>query len=239
MKNAFICYYTDGYALGVKALKKSHEVWQHQAPLLIRKVSSRNEALLGRWTEANETKEFDNVCILDADMFFCNNTDKYFRLADAGLIGAAHNNAFHGFDGIPLHHNPITNVPLFIKAGHPLIKDVLRLWIDGGCRCDFEACNRSIPKHLDTLFVFPSHLWTNIHCSMLKPETAVKWRYERMMSLQEEAVNMVHGKWWQKKYHEWLLKDISKYYNGDERCISIARQSVELIVREFNKYCTD
>lgn len=237
MKNCFICYYTDGYDLGVKALKKSHEVWNHKAELLIRKVNSRDEALLSRWTEAFETKDFDNICILDADSFFCNNTDKYFQLADAGFIGAAHNNSFHDFAGkVKLHHNTITNVPLFIKAGHPLIGDVLNLWINDGCRCDFEACNRSMPKYLEQLFVFPSHLWTNIHCSMLKPETACKWHYNRVMSMQEEAVNMVHGKFWRDDYCEHLIHDISKYYNNDERCVNIAKQSMELIRNEFNKY---
>jgi len=236
MKNCFIVYYTDDYEPGVIALKNSYIHWQHQADLLIRKAKSRDDALLSRWTEAFETTAYDNVCLLDADMWFANNTDKYFELAAAGLIGAAHNNAFHDFDGtLKLHYNVITNVPLFIQAGHPLITDVLELW-QKGCRCDFEACNRCLPGYADKLFVFPSHLWTNIHCSMLKPGTRAVWKYDRLMSEQEEAINMVHGKWWRNDYREYLVEAIGNYYGFGSPFYQQAIISRDLLYREFQKF---
>lgn len=241
MKNAFICYYTEKYKDGVRALKNSHRYWNHEADLLIRDVTGKSNGKLDRWIEAYTTEDYDNVCILDADMFFTRNVDKYFKIANMGLIAGAHNNSFHNFKQLEIEDKfinveQITNVPLFIEAGHPLLKQIINWWEEKGVRSDFECTNLSLLDWLDDLFTFPAYLWTNIHHTMLKPETCAIWKYDRLMSRTNEPVNMVHGKFWDKNYTDNLVKVMVRVYHNDEAVVKIATDSRDLLLREFEKY---
>lgn len=244
MKNCFLVYYTSkpeqaDYSAGVRALENSHKFWKHKAHLLVREVEGRSQAKYDRWKEAAYGLErYDNVCVLDADMFFCNNVDKYFALADAGFIVGVHNTSNHGEyrlkDG-SVCLNQITNCPLFIKCGHPLLKDIVAQIEKAGGGSDFNATNLCLCKaeYQEKLITLSAYLWTNIHHSMLKKYINANWKFDQLMSASNEVINMVHGKFWQESYNDKLIETMQRNHPED---IKHAIKSKKLLVREFERY---
>jgi len=239
--NAFVCYYTEDYSKGVRALRNSHQYWGHNTPLITRKVKTRDESLIERWKWAFETRDYRNVCLLDADMFFENNCDKYFKIPNFGLIAAAHNNAYHPFkrpgDKLPaLNLNQITNVPLFIRAGDKILEKVIQLWENDGLRCDFEACNIAFIGNNNRLFTFPPYLWTNIHHTMLKETTRAIMKHSRLMSETNEIINMVHGKFWIEEYVTDLKTKMAEVFHGRKEIVENAFKSANLLKDRYEMY---
>ena len=194
-------------------------------------------------------KEYDVVCCLDADMVVFHPLHKFFKLAETGIILACADSTMltyrkKDFDlyEIPVdekyikNHCTISTVPMFLSPS--VNEDYLKEIWDNPTGNDLDvpnlvACKMDLIK--DRMHLLNNFSWTNIHHSMMKPETYAVRLGGKMYSHQGIPIYMLHGHWIYKKYIEELMNPIKINY-PDKKMVETAENSLRELLNEYNKY---
>ena len=191
------------------------------------------------------------VMLADADMFFCANMDLYFRIAEAGfIVGGANGSNFRFHQDwrdkyqidVPdcFDYKTICSVPTIMDtAKHGEVwKSIYDHKMTIGTGADFDLQNIFMVMHnkLDHILVLPSQQTTGIHHFMLKQNTRVIRRENKLMTADGLEVLTVHGKWWQQGWFDNLMAKMEGYCREDEKCLKEAFDSRRLLFDEFNKW---
>lgn len=193
---------------------------------------------------------YEVVALLDADMLCIRNLDKFFRMASTGTIIASSNNTLlryqkKDFDkmhvqapaSIDVVHPTICTVPIFINPNihRPFLMEVF----NNATGNDLDVPNlllESMGLMQDHVFLVNSYAWTNIHHSMLKPETFIMHTQGGLYSKQGEPVYMLHGHWYDDRYINDLMEPMIKHYGYCQKYIDTARNCIATIKRIYDEY---
>jgi hypothetical protein len=193
---------------------------------------------------------FDVVCILDADMCLLRPIKQIFRMAETGTILVGNNNTLltyrkkdfdkMGVSGVPdnidVVHPTFSTVPLFLN---PKIHSdfLMGIW-SNPLGNDLET-NNLVAIALDKMkdvFYLNSFCVSNLHHSMLKPETHVKETKDGLFSAQGDPVYLLHGHLSTEAYIKELIEPMCKNYGWHPPFINLAKNAIHSIVKEYNKY---
>lgn len=203
---------------------------------------------------AEAGKEYDAICILDADMFLTANVGLFFDIAAAGFIVAGSNGMIINFDekyqktaGVDLGRDEWpypqvhTTVPLFLSPGDfDWLEATYNAWTPDGLD-DFLLLNilgiklNKYPRML----VMPPYIFTGIHHWQMKPEIAVFEKVGFLLSGTEEQIYMVHGKWWEKGWVEDLWPTMLRYFDAEDMgkmCKKKTEKAIDLLKSKFDYY---
>jgi hypothetical protein len=204
-----------------------------------------------RFRHAADVKaEFDVCCLLDADMISVRPMKNIFKMAAAGTILACSNNTLFRYLhkdfelmkvtaplDINVVHGSFSTVPMFIN---PTIQEpFLRAIWENETGNDLDTLNlliHSLGLYDNSLYLLNSYCWTNIHHSMLKPETYLKATDDGYYSHQGEPVYMMHGHLHDPRYHAQLIEPMIKNYGYHKPYIDCARNCIGAMVKEYSKY---
>jgi hypothetical protein len=132
-------------------------------------------------------KDYDSVCVLDADMFFLADVRMFFEIASHGFpVGCNDEAAFDRkkvetkkgkvFLKDMITHRIICNVPFFFNYNMTkgIWSDFKKLFKKQGTISDYDLFNYALiknPRISEKMVVYPSHSFTGVHNSYLKYET--------------------------------------------------------------------
>jgi len=193
--------------------------------------------------------EFEVVGLFDADMLCVYDFEHIFRMADTGVIVGCSNNTLlryrkKDFDamhvecdpGIDEVHTSFSTVPLFIN---PTIHKeyLMAIWENKtGNDLDIPNLLAITMGKMKQVYLLNSYAWTNIHHTMIKPETFIRKVEDGYASHQGERVYMLHGHWLDPKYIEELINPMIKNYGYYPKYIEGARNCIKTIEAEYQKY---
>jgi len=245
-KYCFIVAYTDNYLPGFTALKNSIKKYM-DVELIAHHGTSVKDTAIERFKIAYDIcDKYDAICLMDADMFLTADCTLFFDIASKGFIvtgsnGMLHDNLFKKDWDIDLNSPYVkihTTVPIFIN--HENIDWFIDLYnkkdIPGWN--DFIFLNALGIERQNKMLCLPPYTFTGIHHWQMKPETSVMKRDNTIISGTEEAVYMVHGKWW---YDGWIdhCKITMESYFKDEQIGERGRartyQAIAILKAEFDK----
>lgn len=213
---------------------------------------------------AGATSEPAAVCILDADMFFCHNVDRYFEIAaDAGLVlgctleqkrryGDEHHQIPPGSGRYLIppdqwNARDLCCAPLFV--GRPWYAPLRRSWLDFSrdnaderIRCsDMDALNIYLlaAGSFERTIPLSQHTWTGLHECLMKAHTrAVELRGEPFTEDGEE-INIIHGKYWSPEWRSWQVDCqfamIDRDFNASAPYKHRAKSSFALVCRWWRR----
>ena len=218
-------------------------------------VNSKVEMVVGRFKEfAERGREYDAICLLDADMFLTANVDLFFDLAMSNFIVAGSNGMIINFDkeyqkraniDLGVNNYPYakvhTTVPLFLGSDDfDWFELIYEKWTTEGLD-DFLLMNVagiSLRKNL-RMIAMPPYTFTGIHHWQMKPETAVFEKAGLLLSGTEERVYMVHGQWWVKGWVDGLWETMQRYFVAEDigkKGIEKTRKAIDLLQSKFDHY---
>jgi len=203
-------------------------------------------------------KEYDAICLMDADMFFMSNVDLYFQVASKGFIVTAKNGMIINFNEA---YQKQYNVDLGTSE-YPYLKihTTAPIWLGPNDLDWFDALYQS--KRIDSFddFLYLNILGikmgkdkrmislepfstTNIHHFCLKPTTRVLKKTSPegyfVMSGTEGEMTSMHGKLWIENYYLDLAKSMDRFFIDEELGNRQKKQmldSRETMLEEFIKY---
>ena len=142
----------------------------------------------------NYAKDYDAICILDADMMFTADVLRFFEVSSHGFCVGCNDDSMsrnkHIYDGEGRvlydnlnSHYLFCNVPFFFNYNK-----TTSLWDSfsslhkkcNGRYCDYGLFNVSLllnPEVLDRIIVYPSYCFTGVHHSFLKFETSYMFNF--------------------------------------------------------------
>jgi len=202
-------------------------------------------------------KDYEAICLLDADMTFMSNLNLFWDVASKGFIIGAHNGMFISFG---LEHQRRYGVDLGVDE-YPAkkIHTTAPIWLGPQDLDWFDALYKAkrIDSFDDFLFLnilgikmgktdrmitLPPYQLTNIHHFSMKVETGMMRKGkngELIMSGTEEEVLMNHGKFWDENYYNDLMLVMDGYIKNEgftERHKERVLMSREIMLEEFIKY---
>jgi len=189
-----------------------------------------------------------SVLLLDADMFCLRKLDKFFEMAYNTILCCSNNTLLRyvkkDFDKMYVECDPqidvifptFSTVPMFINPIR--FKDYLQTIWDNKTGNDLETLNLILASKglLDKTYLLNSYGWTNIHHTMIKPETFIKRTADGLFSNQGEPVYMLHGHWGDQRYIEELIRPMEKNYGYHRPYIETAKNCIKIIKEEYDKY---
>jgi hypothetical protein len=200
------------------------------------------------------SKQYDAICLLDADMFITGDVSTFFDVAARGFIVTGSNGMIINFGlnyqqyykldlgkpDIP-YAKVHTTVPIFINEYNI---DWFETWYNApriDSFDDFLFLNMvGIKLGKDKRMIcMPPYMFTGIHHWMLKPETSVRIMGGLLLSGTEEQVYMVHGKWWDEGWLSDLPRVMYKYLDDNQfgaKNIQRVDDATRLLLGEFKKY---
>lgn len=251
-KYAFIVAWSDNYLPGITALRNSAKAHSPHIDLIEHRGTGVQDTAIERFRVACDVaKDYDAICLLDADMFLVRPVDLFFDLAAAGFIVTGSNGMVIDYNreyqrryGLDMGTDHFvytklhTTAPIFLNE-----RDID--W--------FEALYhaRRVDSWDDFLYlnllgaymgkdrkmlVMPPYVFTGIHHWQLKPATAVIEKGGILMSGTEEEIYMIHGKWWDQAWLQDLMPTMRRYLKDEqigEKGERRVKRSLELIQAEF------
>jgi len=189
-----------------------------------------------------------SVLLLDADMCCLRKLDKFFEMAYHTILCCSNNTLLRyikkDFDHMHVSCNPtidvthttFSSVPIFINPIR--FKNYLQeIWNNKtGNDLDVPNLVLSSMNLYDKMYLLNSYAWTNIHHTMIKPETFVKKTFDGLFSNQGEPIYMIHGHWGQQPYLEELIRPMEKNYGYCRKYIEGAANCINIIKAEYDKY---
>lgn len=219
-----------------------------------------NKQIKFRYKYACDMAEWgcDSVCVLDADMLCLYNMDMFFNIAQGGTIVACADNMLTKWTRheIQKYFNEdapeetsdiqerVSNVPWFFNPRVKRISDMLYemdAWDDHN-QCDYTLLNYFMFKHhvMDITLITNSYQFTNIHHTMLKPDTFAKEFYDRhgrqIYSEQGQRVYMIHGHWRNEAYLSGLMEPMVRNYSWHPKSLEIAQNVINMLRKIYDEY---
>lgn len=199
-------------------------------------------------------KQYDAICLLDADFFFCSNVDLYFQIASKGFIITSKNGMVVNFN---LEHQSKYNVFLD-SPEYPYLKvhATAPIWLGPQDLDWFDTLYNSNridswddlwflnilgikmgkDKRMITLEPFAT---TNLHHFCLKPTTRIMRKDDLIIGGTEGGIDCLHGKFWDEGYYKDLATTMERFFKDEElgeRQRWQMLESREIMLDEFIKY---
>ncbi len=212
---------------------------------------AKQATTIGRyWVASKVADDYDAVCVLDADMFLLADCTLFFKLAAAGFIVVGSNGMLIDFGrnqqeryGVDLGIESLpypevhSSAPIFISKADTNWFEELVTWDRTDSWDDFLLLNLLGIKlgKTDHMVVMPPYAFTGLHHWQVKPETALRYKGDLVVSGTEERVYMVHGRWWDKDWINGVMAGTMKSYFANEQMGSKCQQRTEAAI----KLCCD
>ncbi|NGX49314.1 MAG: hypothetical protein K940chlam5_00912 [Candidatus Anoxychlamydiales bacterium] len=199
-------------------------------------------------------KEYEAICLLDADMFVVSNSQLFFEIASKGFIVTGSNGmiinfnkayqeqyqTFLGKDEWP-YAKIHTSCPIFISPQDLDWFDTLYKARQISTWDDFLYLNiLGIKLGKDKkMLVMPPYCFTGIHHFGVKPETGWFEKAGLILSGTEEQAYMIHGKWWDKGWRDDLPRTMARFFKDEGmsgKSIEKSERSTALAYKLFTKY---
>jgi len=197
--------------------------------------------------------EYTVVGLLDADMVILRDLTSIFKMAESGTLLFTGNNTllcYRHRDFVRMQiKSPgedtkvimptFCTVPTFIN---PTIHEELLMAIwnkeTNPSGNDLESINLLIIAMglLEDVYLLNTYSWSNIHHSMLKPETFSKMTDDGLYSHQGQPIYAVHGHWLEEAYVKELINPMIKNYSHVPKAIDTARNAINDLCKTFRKY---
>ena len=284
-KNVSVVAASENYLPAINALFNSIDYWKIDTDVLliswklpkdylekiqkafnfnIRVIESEHEhqvqgTAIERFKYAVEIgKEYDAICMLDADMTFMSDINLFWDIASKGFIIAAHNGMLISFNEEHQRRYKIDlGVPEYVATK---IHTTAPIWLSPVDLDWFKALydSKRIDSFDDFLYLnilgikmgktkkmitFSPFKMSNIHHWSMKVETGMMRKVGNMGDLiltgTEEEVLMNHGKFWDENYAKDLFKVMQGYLKNEgftERHERRVLASREVMIEEFIKY---
>ena len=182
---------------------------------------------------------------------------QFFQLAESGVILVCSDNTVLRYetkhlrrhyleveDGFDVIHTGFSTVPTFINP--QTHKDLLEELWENPTGNDLETWNLVMLNRGymdDRVMLLNSYQWTNIHHTMMKPETFTKrsfdMRGEHFISHMGERVYMLHGHWLFDGYCEELMEPMEKNYGDYPGAVHAAREALKVIRDVYRRYAKE
>ena len=175
-------------------------------------------------------KQYDSICILDADMYFMANVDVYFQIASKGFIITSHNGMIVNFNK---EYQKKYGVDLGSKE-YPYLKIhcTVPTWVGPQDLDWFDRLYNSkrIDDFDDLLFLnvlgiamgkdkrmisLQAFQTTNIHHFCVKPVTGIIRKGNLITSGVEGEMLSMHGKWWDEPYYKDIATTMERYFKDE------------------------
>lgn len=202
-------------------------------------------------------RDYEAICMLDADMTFMSSLGLFWDIASKGFIIGAHNGMLISFGQ---EYQQRYQIDLGVNE-YPAkkIHTTAPIWLSPQDLDWFETLYNSkrIDSFDDFLFLnilgikmgktdrmitLPPYQLTNIHHFSMKIETGMMRKGEKgelIMTGTEEEVLMNHGKFWDENYYIDLMTVMDGYIKNEgftERHRERVLRSREIMLEEFIKY---
>jgi len=200
-------------------------------------------------------KDYEAVCLLDADIFFTDNPSRFFYAASKGVIITGHNGMHISFtkehqriyqcdlgvEEYP-HYQIHTTAPIFLS---PQDLD----WFDSLYKServdsfdDFLYLNVLGIKmgKIEKMICMPPYFFTQIHHFGIKPNTRIIEKGGVLLSETEERICSVHGKWENFGWYDGLMMPMQGYFEDNDfskKHEERALESREVVLNEFLRLC--
>ena len=246
-----------GYKIIWHEITQAEVDWLGEAEVLMRK----------RYFTPTEI-DADVVCIMDADMFVCQNLDRYFTMASTGIILGCgleqkrrYNETNHQYPAgsgiylIPPEHwsqRDLCCSPLFIsKKWFPVLKktwDMVNNHPHGGERFrapEMDALNICLIEAGAHEWTVPMNqpCWTGLHESLMKAHTRAVDIHGMLFTEDGQEVNVVHGQFWNVTWRKWQIEGqmgmIEREFDNSQRYKSISQGSFEFVCRWYKKFACE
>jgi hypothetical protein len=212
-----------------------------------------HETAIERFRIAAELgKEYDAICLMEADIFLTANVDIFFRVAAAGFVVTASNGMIVNFGkdyqkqykidlGVDKYIYPKvhTTVPIFLGPKDlDWFQEFYDMRLSAKSFDDVFGLNiLGIKKGIDKRMICLSpYQFTGIHHFGVKPETGWMDKEGLFLSGTEEQVYSVHGKWWDKGWRDDLMKVMKGYFKYSDMGPACVRKTQQSIRAGYNKF---
>lgn len=200
-------------------------------------------------------KDYDAICLMDADMFFVNSVDLFFDVAAKGFIVV-------GSNGMVIDYNRTYQERYSLDMGtdhfvYMKLHTTAPIWINHENTDWFEKLynSRRIDSWDDFLYlnilgaymgkdkkmiVMPPYMFTGIHHWQMKPATAVFEKGGILMSGTEEELYIIHGKWWDEAWLRGLMPTMEGYLRDEhigERGRFRVENAIQILKALFDHFC--
>ena len=277
---AFVTAASENYILGLKAFFNSLVKYSHRddiilcsfrlpvdfldslkkLPYKVRVVDMKGDdqvqgTAIERFRVAAELgKEYEAICLLEADIFLTTNCNLFFEMAAKGFIVVGSNGMIVNFGKeyqkqyncdlgkdnwiYPKVH---TTVPIFLGRND---LDWFEKFYDKRMQArsfdDVFGLNvLGIKLGKDKrILCLPPYVFTGIHHFGVKPETGWMEKEGLILSGTEEQVYMIHGKWWDKGWVSDLPLVMNRYFKNEGmsgKCCQRTYNSIETGSRVFKR----
>jgi hypothetical protein len=216
------------------------------------------------WYAAEIGQYYDAICVLDADLVFTRDPWQFFDIAaKTGFIVGTHkeqnkkyddpHHLVHGkfiYDPTITNDKDLCNCPLFIDAKiheRPL-KRSWEIFADGWPNTNFRAPDMDAMNLCfleaglyDKIIKLSNHAWLGTNESILKPYTRAVDKNGKLFTENGQEIFCFHGQYYKKKWRECQLGNrhhcAEGYLKASFNSDNMARGSMELLTRIFNKMC--
>ena len=86
------------------------------------------------------------------------------------------------------------------------------------------------------MFYLNSYQFTNIHHTMLKPDTYARKTDDGLYTQMGEPIYMIHGHWQEDKYMKNLMEPMEKNYGNYPNALKYAEAAIREIKKEYDRY---
>jgi len=199
-------------------------------------------------------KNYDAICLCEADLFLTNNVGTFFDVAAAGFVVTGSNGMVVDFArdyqkqyGIDLGKDHYiypkvhTTVPIFLgKRDLDWFSDFYAMRGSARSFDDVFGLNvLGIKKGIDKRMIcLAPYVFTGIHHFGVKPETGWIEKDGIILSGTEEYVYMIHGKWWDEGWVSDLPITMGRYFKDQDMGSACKRRmdsSIQLGLTTFYK----
>jgi len=186
---------------------------------------------------ARELQDYDAVCIMDADMFICNNFDKYFEIAaKTGRIMIPNNSRSKcQFDWyrtqlyLQACNPPLHSMPLFFKPSvhSKILSTIPKTALNIG-RSEMPSIHYVFHREnlMDKVVVLPNCLW--LQTCFWQAKLAMKEVNSKrfLVVCGDDRINTIHGRWW-------LQRSLDRYYRSGDKGFRYANVALFLDFLKF------
>jgi hypothetical protein len=212
------------------------------------------------WYAAEVGKDYDAICVLDADLIFCRNPWHYFEIAKATgfVLGVSkeqnkvYDHEHHEVNGqwiwsVPrgtYNDKDLCNCPLFVNPA--IWGDALRMswdvFINGGFRApDMDAMNLALLQYgsRGETIVLPGIQWLGTNEQMLKPYIRVVERHNNLWTECGIEIMTYHGQYYKDPWRACQLANrhqcAAGYLKATENSDQMAAGAMDVLYRYFLK----
>lgn len=215
-----------------------------------------------RYELASQLKDYDAVCVLDADTLMARDVSIWFEIAARAkvIIGCAleqkrwygeiENQKVDGKHVIEKIWNDkdICCSPMFFSpkdfgdAFHYSWQIIADYSYEKRYKApDMDGLNMAIIKfgHKDRVIALAEATWSGLHETLMKPFSRVCEMHDELWTINGEEIWLIHGQFNNETWRGWQMGGqygcIKRELDDSPRCKQIAKQCMETLVGYFNK----